>query len=56
MDSMRSYRSNEGVRILQMEKILEAYGLPMPLIDRVLTNDNGPYQQGKLIAWVIAVS
>lgn len=50
VDSMQSYRSHKGVRILQPKKILEAYGLPMPLIDRILTNNKGLYHQGKLFA------
>lgn len=33
VDNMLSYQSHKGVRILQREKILAAYGLPMPLIE-----------------------
>lgn len=48
VDSMLSYRSHKGVRVVQPEKILEAYGLPIPLIDRILAGKNDGYRQDPL--------
>ncbi|MBH9978158.1 tyrosine-type recombinase/integrase [Bifidobacterium sp. W8108] len=48
VDSMLSYRSHKGVRIPQPEKILEAYGLPLPVIDRILARSENEYRQGQL--------
>lgn len=42
---MLSWRSRKGVREMQSDKILEATGLPMPLIDRIHGNRNGRYSQ-----------
>ena len=48
VDSMLSYRSRKGVRVVQPGRILEAYGLPMPLIDRILAGKNDAYRQDPL--------
>ena len=45
---MLSYRSRKGVRVVQPGRILEAYGLPMPLIDRILAGKNDEYRQDPL--------
>ena len=38
----------KGARVVQPEKILEAYGLPIPLIDRILAGKNNEYLQDPL--------
>lgn len=48
VDDMLSYRSHKGVRVVQLEKILEAYGLPIPLIDRIPASKNDEYRQNPL--------
>ncbi|WP_295909549.1 tyrosine-type recombinase/integrase [uncultured Bifidobacterium sp.] len=48
VDDMLSYRSHRGVRVVQPKKILEAYGLPMPLIDRILVVKGDKYRQDPL--------
>lgn len=50
VDSMLSYRSHQGAHVAGPEKILEAYGLPLPLIDRILAGDKGGYRQDQLFS------
>ena len=50
VDDMLSYRNHKGVRVVQPEKILEAYGLHMPLIDRILASSGGGYSQDQLFS------
>ena len=38
----------KGARVVQPEKILEVYGLPIPLIDRILAGENNEYLQDPL--------
>lgn len=48
INDMLSYRSHKGVRVVQPEKILEAYGLPISLINRILESRDGKYCQDPL--------
>lgn len=49
VDGMLSYRSHKGVRVMQPEKILEAYGPPIPLINKILNGQERRIQAGPAI-------
>lgn len=43
VDDILSYRSHKGVYVVQPRKLLEAYGLPMSLINRILNSRGDRY-------------